>query len=65
VPNPTAPGKRMEQELVAPTITYAYAKLPAQNVERARAFDAEKLGLIPFGEHAAHVRLPNPMWDQI
>lgn len=32
-----------------------YAKLPAQDVERARAFYAEKLGLTPVGEHAGHL----------
>lgn len=33
-----------------PAYTHAYAKLPAQDVERARAFYAGKLGLRPFGE---------------
>jgi catechol 2,3-dioxygenase-like lactoylglutathione lyase family enzyme len=33
----------------------AYAKLPAQDVERARAFYAEKLGLTPVGEHHHHL----------
>jgi catechol 2,3-dioxygenase-like lactoylglutathione lyase family enzyme len=31
----------------------AYAKLPAQDIERARRFYEEKLGLRPFGEHDA------------
>ena len=35
--------------------TDAYGKLPAQNVERARAFYAEKLGLSPYRENAAHL----------
>jgi catechol 2,3-dioxygenase-like lactoylglutathione lyase family enzyme len=38
-----------------PVIAGAYGKLPAQNVERARAFYAEKLGLKPFGEYADHL----------
>ena len=33
----------------------AYAKLPAQDVERARAFYAEKLDLEPVREHAGHL----------
>jgi catechol 2,3-dioxygenase-like lactoylglutathione lyase family enzyme len=32
----------------------AYAKLPAQDVERARRFYDEKLGLRPFDEHDAY-----------
>jgi catechol 2,3-dioxygenase-like lactoylglutathione lyase family enzyme len=32
-----------------------YGKLPAQDVERARAFYAEKLGLVPFGERHRHL----------
>jgi catechol 2,3-dioxygenase-like lactoylglutathione lyase family enzyme len=35
--------------------TDAYGKLPAQNVARARAFYAEKLGLKPYKEHADHL----------
>lgn len=33
-----------------------YAKLPAQDVERARSFYAEKLGLVPVGEQHGHLR---------
>ena len=33
----------------------AYAKLPARDVERARAFYADKLDLTPFGEHNGHL----------
>ena len=33
----------------------AYAKLPARDVERARAFYADRLGLTPFGEHDGHL----------
>jgi catechol 2,3-dioxygenase-like lactoylglutathione lyase family enzyme len=33
----------------------AYAKLPARDVERARAFYADKFGLRPFGEHDGHL----------
>ena len=32
-----------------------YAKLPAQDVNRARAFFADKLGLEPFGERDGHL----------
>lgn len=32
-----------------------YAKLPARNIERARAFYADKLRLRPFGEHNDHL----------
>jgi len=32
-----------------------YAKLPARDVERARAFYADKLSLAPFGEHNSHL----------
>jgi catechol 2,3-dioxygenase-like lactoylglutathione lyase family enzyme len=35
--------------------TDAYGKLPAQNVARARAFYADKLGLKPYKEHADHL----------
>ncbi len=33
----------------------SYAKLPARDVERARAFYADKLDLTPFGEHDSHL----------
>ena len=33
----------------------AYTKLPARDVERARAFYADKLSLAPFGEHNSHL----------
>lgn len=33
-----------------------YAKLPAQDVDRARAFFAEKLGLTPFSDLERHLR---------
>ena len=33
----------------------AYAKLPARDVARARAFYADKLDLTPFGEHKGHL----------
>lgn len=36
-------------------INQTYAKLPAQDVERARAFYAEKLGLAPSGERHNHL----------
>jgi catechol 2,3-dioxygenase-like lactoylglutathione lyase family enzyme len=36
-------------------INDVYGKLPAQNVERARTFYADKLGLTPYREHAGHL----------
>jgi catechol 2,3-dioxygenase-like lactoylglutathione lyase family enzyme len=36
-------------------VTHVYGKLPAQDVERARAFYAEKLGLTPYGENHQHL----------
>jgi mannose-6-phosphate isomerase-like protein (cupin superfamily)/predicted enzyme related to lactoylglutathione lyase len=33
----------------------SYAKLPARDVERARAFYADRLNLTPFGEHNSHL----------
>jgi catechol 2,3-dioxygenase-like lactoylglutathione lyase family enzyme len=39
----------------ATAIDQAYAKLPARDVERARAFYADKLGLTPFGEYNNHL----------
>jgi catechol 2,3-dioxygenase-like lactoylglutathione lyase family enzyme len=36
-------------------LTQVYAKLPAQDVERARTFYAEKLGLVPYGERHGHL----------
>ena len=36
-------------------IAQIYGKLPAQDVERARAFYADKLGLTPFGERHNHL----------
>jgi catechol 2,3-dioxygenase-like lactoylglutathione lyase family enzyme len=35
--------------------TFAYAKIPARDVDRARRFYDEKLGLRPFGEHDGHL----------
>ena len=35
--------------------TFAYAKLPAQDIERARRFYDERLGLRSFGEHNGHL----------
>jgi mannose-6-phosphate isomerase-like protein (cupin superfamily)/predicted enzyme related to lactoylglutathione lyase len=32
-----------------------YAKLPARDIERARAFYADRLNLTPFGEHNSHL----------
>src|SRR5215210_2177507 len=39
----------------ATAINQTYAKLPARDVERARAFYADKLGLTPFGEYNSHL----------
>ena len=36
-------------------LNQTYAKLPARDVERARAFYADKLGLTPFGEYNDHL----------
>jgi catechol 2,3-dioxygenase-like lactoylglutathione lyase family enzyme len=47
------PAEQDEHE--APIIADVYGKLPAQNVERARAFYADKLGLTPYREHADHL----------
>jgi catechol 2,3-dioxygenase-like lactoylglutathione lyase family enzyme len=45
----------VERQHEAPTFTDAYGKLPAQNVARAKAFYADKLGLTPYKEHADHL----------
>ena len=39
----------------ATAMNQTYAKLPARDVERARAFYADKLGLAPFGEYNNHL----------
>jgi mannose-6-phosphate isomerase-like protein (cupin superfamily)/catechol 2,3-dioxygenase-like lactoylglutathione lyase family enzyme len=39
----------------ATAMRQTYAKLPARDVQRARAFYAEKLGLTPFGEYNNHL----------
>jgi catechol 2,3-dioxygenase-like lactoylglutathione lyase family enzyme len=39
----------------APAITQIYAKLPAQDVERARRFYVDKLRLEPYGERHNHL----------
>jgi catechol 2,3-dioxygenase-like lactoylglutathione lyase family enzyme len=39
----------------APAFQQLYGKLPARDVNRARAFFAEKLGLRPFGERDGHL----------
>jgi catechol 2,3-dioxygenase-like lactoylglutathione lyase family enzyme len=50
---PSQPVVQRERE--ASIYTDAYGKLPAQNVARARAFYADKLGLKPYKEHADHL----------
>lgn len=37
------------------SVTHAYAKLPAQDPQRARAFYAAHFGLEPFGESHGHL----------
>ncbi|HEX6710992.1 MAG TPA: VOC family protein [Rubrobacter sp.] len=39
----------------ATIINLSYAELPARDVERARAFYADKLNLTPFGEQNSHL----------
>ena len=39
----------------ATAMNQSYAKLPARDVERARAFYADKLSLTPFGEYNNHL----------
>jgi mannose-6-phosphate isomerase-like protein (cupin superfamily) len=39
----------------ATAMNQSYAKLPARDVERARAFYAERLNLTPIGEHNSHL----------
>ena len=39
----------------APAIAQMYAKLPAQDIERAKGFYADKLGLEPYGERHNHL----------
>ena len=39
----------------ATALSQSYAKLPARDVERARAFYADKLNLSPFGEYDSHL----------
>src|ERR687889_1759453 len=39
----------------ATAMTQSYAKLLARDVERARAYYADKLGLTPFGEYNNHL----------
>jgi catechol 2,3-dioxygenase-like lactoylglutathione lyase family enzyme len=45
----------VQEEHEASIYANAYGKLPAQNVARARAFYADKLGLTPYKEHADHL----------
>ncbi len=44
-----------ESQASTSVMTQVYGKLPAQDVERARIFYAEKLGLTPFWERAQHL----------
>src|ERR671926_358519 len=47
--------KKGEDMMSATAMNQSYAKLPARDVERARAFYADKLGLTPFGEYNNHL----------
>jgi catechol 2,3-dioxygenase-like lactoylglutathione lyase family enzyme len=38
------------------SVGFAYAKLPAKDVQRARRFFEEKLGLVPYAELNNHLR---------
>src|ERR687884_2173855 len=44
-----------EDIMSATAMNQSYAKLPARDVERARAFYADRLNLTPFGEHNSHL----------
>src|SRR5689334_10057083 len=48
-------GMQQQTNGQSPRFMQMYAKLPAQDVNRARAFFADKLGLKPFGEHDGHL----------
>ena len=50
----TSTAERSAQEGQAPVVSRMYGKLPAKDVNRARAFYAEMLGLTPKGEHNNH-----------
>jgi mannose-6-phosphate isomerase-like protein (cupin superfamily)/catechol 2,3-dioxygenase-like lactoylglutathione lyase family enzyme len=39
----------------ATAMNQTYAKLPARDIERVRAFYADRLNLTPFGEHNSHL----------
>jgi mannose-6-phosphate isomerase-like protein (cupin superfamily)/predicted enzyme related to lactoylglutathione lyase len=41
--------------MAATAMNQTYAKLPARDIERARAFYADRLNLTPFGEHNSHL----------
>lgn len=44
-----------EDQAETRTLEFAYGKLPAQNVDRARAFWRENFGLEPYAEHHHHL----------
>jgi steroid delta-isomerase-like uncharacterized protein len=59
-PDGHAPAQTVRTEApahdgAAPVFTQLYGKLPAQDIRRARAFYADKVGLEPFGEHDNHL----------
>lgn len=52
---PTEQTFQTEHIAQSPPVTFAYAKLPAQDVDRARKFWAETFGLNPFRERYKHL----------
>ena len=51
----TAPTEAPPRDAEGLSIRHIYTKLPAQDIERARAFYAEKLGIEPARELDAHL----------
>lgn len=52
----TTEHQQKEQQAQPSVIQSAYAKLPAKDVNRARAFWREKFGLEPVSDHDDHLR---------
>jgi catechol 2,3-dioxygenase-like lactoylglutathione lyase family enzyme len=52
--HPTA-NEQTERHVQSPPPAFAYAKLPAQNVDRARAFWREAFGLEPYLDRNYHL----------
>jgi catechol 2,3-dioxygenase-like lactoylglutathione lyase family enzyme len=51
----TTAGYQTADQAQLPTPQFAYAKLPASDVNRARAFWREKFGLEPYAENHNHL----------